>query len=310
MIYTVTLNPAVDKTLVIRDFSLGAVNRILSQRIDPGGKGINVSRVIHALGGESIAAGLLAGESGAFIQHSLHETGISCHFLQVPGQTRTNFKITDPVSGICTDINEAGDPVSPEALDGLLSSLCRMVQPEDIVVLSGSLPKGAPEALYADWISALCRQRVRVLLDADGAPLRYGLSEAPHGVKPNRQELERLMGHPLETREALADAGQQLLSAGVRLVCISLGADGALLVTSDGTWYAPGIKVPVRGTVGAGDSMVAALALGLQQGHSPEQNFRMAMAASAASVSMPGTQPPSRELVRSLMDRVSLVSLP
>lgn len=309
MIYTVTLNPAVDKTLVVDNFSIGSVNRILSQRTDPGGKGINVSRVIHALGGESIATGLLAGESGAFIERSLKAAGISCQFVLFPGQTRTNLKITDPTTGICTDINESGEPVSPDAPEKLLTTLCGEVQPGDIVILSGSLPKGAPDTLYASWISTLRKQNVRIILDTDGLPLRLGLQASPDIVKPNLQELERLTGHSLDTQAALINAGKGLLAVGVRQVCISLGAEGALLVTSNGAWYAPGINVPIGSTVGAGDSMVAALALGLQRGFSPENSFRLAMAVSAATVSLPGTQPPDWHLVQALMPSVCLIPI-
>lgn len=160
MIYTVTLNPALDKTVEIPMFAIDKVNRVSALRTDPGGKGINVSKVIAALGGESVAMGILGGNTGRMIREKLIEMGLSCDFVTVPGETRTNLKIVDPENSCFTDVNEPGCEVTQEVLDGLLEKLTARLLPGDIAVLSGSLPKGAPADTYYKYILA-CKKTWR-----------------------------------------------------------------------------------------------------------------------------------------------------
>ena len=151
MIYTVTLNPALDKTVEIEAFAVDTVNRITAMRTDPGGKGINVSKVIRELGGKSVATGILGGDTGRSILSALEVMGLETFFYFVEGETRTNLKVVDPVNHTNTDINEPGVVVSKEILDGLLQELLTKLGGEDLVVLSGSLPKGAPRDTYYTW---------------------------------------------------------------------------------------------------------------------------------------------------------------
>lgn len=303
MIYTVTLNPALDKTATIPNFRLDGVNRIDSLRTDPGGKGINVSKVIQKLGAQSIALGILAGHSGQQIAQSLEEMGLSCRFTFVPGETRTNLKIVDPVGRTHTDINEPGQPVSQEVLDGLLETLLQQLQEGDIVVLSGSLPKGAAPDTYGVWTQACGRKGAKVFLDADGAPLRHGLSAKPWLVKPNEKELANLLGATPEGTD-LVFAGQKLREQGIARVVISLGAEGALFFLEDGVYRAYGLSVPVGSTVGAGDSMVAALAVAIDKQLSPKETIALAMATSAANVMCSGTQAAEWEVIEKLISDV------
>lgn len=185
MIYTVTLNPALDKTVEIPGMALDTVNRITSMRTDPGGKGINVSKVIAKLGGESCAVGILGGESGRTLLAALEREGLRTHFRFVEGQTRTNLKIIDRALHTNTDINEPGLTVSPADLDALLRDLLGMVREGDIVVLAGSLPQGAPQDTYRVWTAACREKGARVCLDADGVLLAEGLKAAPYLIKPN-----------------------------------------------------------------------------------------------------------------------------
>ena len=304
MIYTVTLNPAIDKTVQIDGFTVNAVNRIHTLRTDPGGKGINVSKVIAALGGESTATGLVAGRSGAFIENALTSLGIPHSFLTIPGETRTNLKIVDPVLHTNTDVNEPGPAVTPEILEAMLGHLLSLAQPGDTVTLSGSLPKDAPAALYAHWTQALRANNITVFLDADGEALKLALEARPSVVKPNREELSHLLGRPLDTIDSLSDAARDLLSQDIETVVISLGADGALFAGQYGIWLAEGLPVTVNSTVGAGDSMVAALALSRERGYDMETAIRLTMATSAASVTTPGTQPPTYDQIHPLLPRV------
>lgn len=302
MIYTVTLNPALDKTAVIKNFRVDAVNRMESLRADPGGKGINVSKVIQQLGEKSVALGILAGHSGQQIANSLEEMGLSCRFTFVPGETRTNLKIVDPVGKTHTDINEPGQPVASEVLEKLLGSLLDMLQPGDIVVLSGSLPKGAAPDTYGVWTRACAKKGAKVFLDADGEPLCYGMEAKPWLIKPNERELANLLG---EFPRDLAAAGRKLQERGISRAVISLGAEGALFFLEDGAYRAKGLSVPVGSTVGAGDSMVAALAVACQRQLSDGDTVALTMATSAANVMCSGTQAAQWSAIEDLLPQVS-----
>lgn len=304
MIYTVTLNPALDKTVEIPGMALDTVNRITEMRTDPGGKGINVSKVIAKLGGEGCAVGILGGESGRTLEKLLEGEPFATRFRFVEGQTRTNLKIIDREGHTNTDINEPGLTVTDADLDALLRDLLAELRPGDIVVLAGSLPKGAPQDTYRSWTAACKKAGARVFLDADGALLAEGIKAAPHLIKPNDGELSRLAGKKLETLEELTAEGRKLLERGIERVVISLGGRGALYLRKGSTIYAEGLRVPVGSTVGAGDSVVAALAYAEAQGLSEEEAVRLSTAAGAANVMCSGTQAAEREAVEALLPKV------
>lgn len=309
MIYTVTLNPALDKTVEIPGMALDTVNRITEMRTDPGGKGINVSKVIAKLGGESCAVGILGGESGRTLEKLLENENFTTQFRFVEGQTRTNLKIIDREGHTNTDINEPGLTVTAAELDELLRELLAELRPGDIVVLAGSLPKGAPQDTYRSWTAACKKAGARVFLDADGALLAEGIKAAPHLIKPNDGELSRLAGKKLETLEELTAEGRKLLERGIERVVISLGGRGALYLRKGSTIYAEGLRVPVGSTVGAGDSVVAALAYAEAQGLSEEEAVRLSTAAGAANVMCSGTQAAEREAVEALLPKVRFTRL-
>lgn len=309
MIYTVTLNPALDKTVEIPGMALDTVNRITEMRTDPGGKGINVSKVIAKLGGESCAVGILGGESGRTLEKLLEGEPFATRFRFVEGQTRTNIKIIDREGHTNTDINEPGLTVTAAELDALLRELLAEILPGDIVVLAGSLPKGAPQDTYRSWTAACKKTGARVFLDADGALLAEGIKAAPHLIKPNDGELSRLAGQKLETLEELTAEGRKLLERGIERVVISLGGRGALYLRKGSTIYAEGLRVPVGSTVGAGDSVVAALAYAEAQGLSEEEAVRLSTAAGAANVMCSGTQAAEREAVEALLPKVRFTRL-
>ena len=304
MIYTVTLNPALDKTVEIPGMALDTVNRITEMRTDPGGKGINVSKVIAKLGGESCAVGILGGGSGKMLEKLLENENFTAQFRFVEGQTRTNLKIIDREGHTNTDINEPGLTVTAAELDALLRELLAELRPGDIVVLAGSLPKGAPQDTYRSWTAACKKAGARVFLDADGALLAEGIKAAPYLIKPNDDELSRLAGKKLETLEELTAEGRKLLERGIERVVISLGGRGALYLRKGSTIYAEGLRVPVGSTVGAGDSVVAALAYAEAQGLSEEEAVRLSTAAGAANVMCSGTQAAEREAVEALLPKV------
>ncbi|MCD7867672.1 MAG: 1-phosphofructokinase [Clostridiales bacterium] len=305
MIYTVTLNPALDKTVEIPSLTVDTVNRITQMRTDPGGKGINVSKVIQSLGGQSIALGILGGHTGLYVQNALAQMGLATDFIFVNGETRTNLKIIDPVHHTNTDINEPGVTVSGEILRQMLTRLLDRLKPDDIVVISGSAPKGSPGDTYYIWTRAAAQKGARVFLDADGELLRTGLQASPFLIKPNRRELSELIGQPLSTPEALAAAARSLREKyKIRKVVVSMGRDGALYITEKESLFAEGLKIPTGSTAGAGDSMVAALAVAEEKELPLEETVRLSTAAGAASVMCSGTQAAEYKIIKELLPKV------
>lgn len=305
MIYTVTLNPALDKTVEIPSLTVDAVNRITSMRTDPGGKGINVSKVISKLGGNSIAAGILGGDTGRAILSALESMGLTTCFHFVEGETRTNMKIIDPEAHTNTDINEPGVTVSEEILGELLTELLGKATEKDIVVISGSMPKGSPQDTYYTWTKAFREKGAKVILDADGELLKAGLKASPYLIKPNNHELSALTGKTLETPKELEETARSLMKEyGIEKTVVSMGGAGALYVTADETIYAEGLKVPVGSTVGAGDSVVAALAVAEESGMSLEETVCLSTATGAANVMCSGTQAAEYEVIEKLIPKV------
>lgn len=304
MIYTVTLNPAIDKTAYIPGFRAGNVNRVESLREDAGGKGINVSKCLKTLGADTVAAVILAGETGKYFETLLDREGLTILPVEAPGQTRTNLKIVDTQAGENTDINEPGPQVSQTVLQTLLERICEKITPGDIVILSGSLPKGAAPDTYCHWIEKFHSLRAKVILDADGQAMAEGVKAAPDLVKPNETELARLLGRPLKTEAEYIAAGKELLAMGIKNVVISLGGDGGLFLWNDETYRAEGLQVPVQSTVGAGDSVVAAMAYAMEHNLPKQEAIALAMAMGAASVMQSGSQAPDLPTVQTLAKQV------
>ena len=306
MIVTVTLTPALDKTVILPDFRVNEVNRIQSLRLDPGGKGINVSKGLRALGVDSLATGILGGDTGRYIEKSLHEAGIACDFAWTDRDTRTNLKVVDPVRHTNTDINEPGAPVGAETLGEVLAKVEAAAGPGDIVVLAGKAPADTPDTIFADWTRRLGARGVQVYMDADGELLVEGVKACPALIKPNDAELGRLTGRSFSGIGEIADAARQLISGGIGTVVVSLGGDGALFVTRDRALRGYGLKVEVQSTVGAGDSMLAALVCAAERHMSFRDGCALALAFSAAAVTTPGTQPAEQAVVDALLSQVCL----
>lgn len=311
-IITVTLNPAVDKTVRVESLHIGGLNRVREAREDAGGKGINVSRAVCALGGETLAMGLLGGRQGAFIRETLDKTEVPSCFTLISGETRTNVKVVDD-DGNVTEINEAGPTVTDAEIDILYKGMEAAIREDDLVILSGSAPGSVPKTIYADLIGLVHRHGARALLDADGALFREGLTAKPDIIKPNLDELSTYckeqhveMTGENEKERALS-AARVLAERGIAEILVSMGSQGAVLLTGKEAWYAPAVPVTVCSTVGAGDTMAAAYALSFMRGCMPGERLSFATAAAAGAVTTKGTRPPSLELVTQLKDRVCVV---
>lgn len=310
MIRTVTLNPALDRTVLIEDFTVDRVNRVSSSRLDVGGKGINVSKAILALGGASVAYGLVAGRAGDYVLDYLEARGIAAVFASSAGETRTNLKVVDPLRGSHTDINEAGPPADAAALAKLEEGLFADLRRGDICVLSGSAPAGVPKDIYARWTARAKAAGACCVVDADGDLLREAAKAGPELLKPNLRELEALAGRPLAGREARLGAMRELVAGGVGAVVLSLGSEGALFADGRSAFIAEGLVVAAATTVGAGDSMLAALVLSLEEGRGLEAMVPFAVAAGTAAVAHGGSGAFTAADVEAYMARVSYQTIP
>lgn len=306
MIVTVTMNSAIDKTIEIDRLNRGNLNRIEKIEYDAGGKGINVSKTIHELGGESIATGFLGGNAGRVIEEILDSRGIKHDFVWVDGETRTNTKVCEQ-DGTVTELNEKGSEVTPEQLTNLLEKLDDLADDNVLFILAGSIPGNMEKDIYARIIERVHKKGAKVLLDADGELFRKGLEQKPDMIKPNQWEIEELQGfsHGVSDKK-LINVAEKMQTEGIDTVVISLGKNGALFVC--GSYVAKGmpLKVDVHSTVGAGDAMVAAMAYSFEKKMEPRETARLCMAVSAGAVMTVGTKPPEKQLVKQLMKRVIL----
>lgn len=308
MIITLTLNPAVDKTIVINEFQVNGVNRVSSARLDAGGKGINVSKTIEALGEKSKAIGVLAGASGTFIKKQLDLLEIENAFLFIEGETRTNIKIVDPINNFNTDINEKGPDIGEDDLEEVINRTLSILDDKSILVLAGSVPSNIDSSIYKALITKAKEKGARTILDADGELLRKGIEAGPYLVKPNIHELERLYHTKITSTDEAIEVARDIFKYGVEFIVISLGGEGSIFMTREEILIVEGIKVDALSTVGAGDSMVGALAVAAYRGYPLEKAITLAAATSAASVMTSGTEPGELRVIKELEKKVRLIN--
>lgn len=306
MIITVTLNPALDRSLSVPQFTANAVNRAMDSRLDPGGKGINVTKVLHAMGIDSLATGFLGGSVGDAIATALNALDIRHDFVHVPGETRTNLKIFDPFRKTYTDINEPGHPVSAEDLAQLEEKLLALAKPGDLVLFAGSAPRGVAENLTSDWAKMLSARGVLVAADQDGGQLKAMLAANPYLIKPNDIELKTLLTLPDTELPTLVQAARRLVKGGIAHVVTSLGARGALFADEQGVLIVNGVSVDAVSTVGAGDALTAALLFATERKLSREETAKLAVATATAKVTCPGSSPPSMELIERYLSAIHI----
>lgn len=310
MILTVTLNPAVDTTLEIGKFSTNTVNRIDHKRQDAGGKGINVSKVLKELNIDSLTTGFIGGESGEFIKKHLDQTKIANDFIIIEEATRENIKIVDPIKKTFTDINDPGPFISSIQEESLKRKIGQLTIKNKIVVFSGSIPKGLSDDIYAELIEISKENGAYVILDTYGEGFIQSIDSGPHLIKPNIEELEDYFGEKLLTKEEIIKkVREKLLNKGIESAIVSLGKEGALMIDHEQAFYAEGLSVEVKSTVGAGDAMVAGITYGLSKKYSQEDILRMASAAATANVMTPGSKTGEVETIMSLYKQISIKRL-
>ncbi len=301
-VVTVTLNPAIDQTVTIPHFAAGQVNRVEHAQQNAGGKGVNVASILADAGHAVAATGFLGRENAAIFEELFARKRIADRFVRIAGQTRVGIKISDPAGQQTTDINFPGQAPGTADLEALLERLDGL--DGAWFVLSGSLPPGVAPTLYADLAARLRARGRRVALDTSGPALRHALEAAPDLLKPNIHELEEALGAPLPSPAAVVAAVQPLLARGTRLVAVSMGADGACLVTRDGLAVARPPRVEVKSTVGAGDAMVAGLVAAQLRGLSLPAAARLATAFSVDAITHIGAGISSAAAIAALEERV------
>ncbi|KIL49693.1 1-phosphofructokinase [Jeotgalibacillus soli] len=279
MIVTVTLNPSVDYVVRLDSLHVGSLNRTNDASYFAGGKGINVSQVLHELQVDSAATGFIGGFSGGFIKQSLAVKGIKANFVEVDEPTRVNIKLK---TGEETEINAAGPTISTAHLTSLLKQLEQYGE-GDVLVLAGSIPSSVPSTLYGTLAENAAARGMKVVIDAEKSLLEPALSNPLYLIKPNHHELGEYFGVEIDTVEEAIIYGKKLLNYDIQHIMVSMAEKGAVLLTKEETLQAQVPKGTVRNSVGAGDSSVAGFLAGRTKGYSLEESFRLSVATGSAT---------------------------
>lgn len=298
MIYTVTLNPALDFELKVSHFEFDSVIRAEDSRMDCGGKGFNVSRMLKNLGTPSVTMGFLGGKTGERLEQELQQAGIDTDFTYIAGETRTNVSI---VAKKHIKVNEQGPEVSSEELSSLLDTVKKNVRAGDWWVLGGSLPKGVDASIYAQLITIIREAGAYSLLDSSGEALRLGCAAKPTLIKPNFEEAMELIGESVHANVPVKDWTRRILALGPESLIVSMGKDGALLANGETIETIQSPRIIEKNPIGAGDSLVGGLVHSLSQGKALPEALRYGAACGAATASQSGTELGTKAMVEALL---------
>ncbi len=279
MIYTLTLNPSIDYIISLNSVELGKVNRCTKTFKFPGGKGINVSRVLKNSGTDSVALGFVGGFTGEFINLTLNNLGIHTDFIKVKEDSRINVKIKSVDE---TDINADGPYIEKEALNLLLDKLNKL-KDDDILVLAGKIQSSLPDNLYSKIQDIANKNNVKVVVDTSGKALLESVKKKPFLIKPNNFEIEEAFNIKIKDKNELIDYGKKLNTMGAENVIISLAGDGALLINNSGVFFGNAPKGEVKNSVGAGDSLVAGFLHEYSKSKNILDSFKRGIATGSAS---------------------------
>lgn len=307
MILTMTMNPAIDKIYFVKQFEKGEVHRPVEMVASPGGKGLNVSRVIKTIGGELAATGLLGGGNGAFIQHQIGNLGIENRFYPIEGETRICINITDTDDLTSTEVLEAGPEISAGEAEGFMDALKTMLDDVTILTISGSLPKGLPQDFYYRVIQLAKRRHIKVLLDSSGQAYLEGIKAKPFLIKPNKDEIKMVYDGPMNTTDDYITAIQFLHQLGIEMPIISMGKEGSIAGYKGMIYRTRFPELKVVNTVGSGDSFIAGCAVGLSKGFEFEDILKLATACGCANTLNPQTGVVKMDDVNELLTSIELV---
>lgn len=278
MITTVVLNPAVDKIYFVDNFQSGSMFRVKETIRSAGGKGINVSRVITALGGEVLSIGFKGGHTGKWLVGQLEMLGAKTDFIEVDGESRTNNNIIDRLNGTETEVLEIGPLITEHALQSFISIYEQALKKSEVIVCSGGLPAGVGNDIYKVLITKAKKYDIKVILDSSGEVLKQGIEAKPYMIKPNLRELSNLVNKELKEMPDVLEACRSIQREGVEIVLASLGDKGAILVSKEKSYWAHVPHIEVSNTIGCGDSMVAGFAAALAKGLGVEEALKLGAA--------------------------------
>jgi 6-phosphofructokinase 2 len=306
MIATITLNPCLDRTITVDGLKVDEANRWITSRVYAGGKGIDVSRAIHEMGGITAAYGFIGGPAGRTLEILLDEEGVLFSFTPISQETRVNFIITDTKTSQQTRIDSPGPHISKRELERFYKKMRQIYPRPDLLMVGGSVPPGIPNNIYYDIISEARGYGVRTLLDSDRRWLKEGIKAKPYLIKPNVHEAEELLKTKLATEEAIVKAALGFVEMGVEIAVISRGKDGIIAATKDEIVKAVPPTVKVRSLIGAGDCTIAGLALKLANEESLVEACRLGVAMGTAAVLRPGAQLSHKADVERLLPRIKV----
>jgi 1-phosphofructokinase family hexose kinase len=288
LIVTLTMNPAIDRTIAVDRLAFDDRAYILSSKDSPGGRGINAARVIHSFGGDTLAIFPAGGERGARFEYYMQDCGFPVATVPIRHDIRLNFTITDR-HGLTVKLNEIGPRLDRSELSSIEGTVEAQLGRASWLMLCGSLPAGVPSDFYAQLIARAAKKGVKTMLDTDGEALSEGVEAGPTIVTPNQQEAERLLNTVLLTRSHSLAAVRRIQSMGAQAVVLSLGSRGAIGAEwNSRTWEATAPRVDAISPIGSGDAQAAALAWSLVKGDNFEEALRWGVAAGTASAKLPG----------------------
>jgi 1-phosphofructokinase len=307
-VVTVTINPAIDQTVVIPNFAAGAVNRVQSVQLDPGGKGINVASFLADFGQPVTVTGFLGADNDEIFRRFFARKEIEDRCVRIAGQTRIGVKISDEAQRQTTDINFPGQAPSLADIEHLFDILRGLATSCEWFVLSGSIPAGVSAGIYREMVTLLSGKKV--VLDTSGEGFRQAVAAGPWLVKPNVDELGEFAGERLPTPAAIVQVARALVQRyGITSVVVSMGKEGAIFVEGQETVWAVPPSVEVKSTVGAGDAMVAGIVAGKIRGLALAECARLATAFSTSAITHIGSGLPSVEAVQLGMEQVTIREL-
>lgn len=309
MITTVTLNVSIDKAYKIKGcVQSGKVTRVLECNNTAGGKGLNVSRVVSLCKEEVLATGFVGGHCGALVEELLEKDNIKNKFTHVKNETRSCINILDE-NNVSTEFLEKGYPVTEEDINIFLNDFDKIIDDSNVITISGSAPQGVPTNIYKTLINMIKAKNKKVILDASGDLLKEGIKALPTMIKPNSEEMENLLNVSINNREEVIKNAIKLYESGIKLVVVSLGSDGALLVCKDGVYHGKPPKIEVVNTVGCGDSMVAAFAVAMEREYSYIDSLKYAISISAANAMTFSTGSFNLEDVDNIFDNTQIIKI-
>jgi tagatose 6-phosphate kinase len=283
MILTVTLNVSIDRAYRIDELKPGDVMRVRECTCTAGGKGLNVARVAKIAGAGVMATGFAGGHAGEFVREQLEKNGIPNDFVFVNGETRSCINVIEEKTGRQTEFLEPGFTVTPADLALFMHKFDLLLEQSEVVTISGSVPAGCGNTIYADLVQHVNHQGKKVILDSSEKLLAQGILAKPTMIKPNLDEMAALTGITATDTQQLAEYAQKLQKNGIPYVVISLGRHGALLSCDEGLFVGASPDIPVINTVGCGDAMVAAFAVGFERGYTAREMLHYALGISAAN---------------------------